>query len=680
MRRLTILLFATVGMVWCAAHAQEVSGTAIEEGNHAALYAAMDRVRPALVRIQVVWTDYAEGRELKYDTSGSGVIVTPQGHVVTNHHVAGHAARLFCTLLDKEEIEADLVGTDPLSDISVIKLRGDASRTFPMAAFGDSSRVAVGDTVFAMGSPLALSQSVTRGIVSNVEMIMPEWLRAWGEFKEDGEDVGALVKWIGHDASIAPGNSGGPLVNAAGEVIGINEISMGLSGAIPSNLVKDVSEQIIAGGKVVRAWLGVTVQPRLKHAAADRGVLISGVIEESPAARAGIRSGDLVVRVNGAETNVRFAEQIPDFNRLVAALPIGAPAELVVLREGRELALTVTPEEREPAKLKDHEIKAWGFVASDLSLVQAKEMKRKNRDGVLIRSVRPGGGAGDAKPAIRDKDVLVEVDGQPVRNVAELIAMTEQITAGKTEPTPVLAAFDRKTERNVTVVRVGIKNLEDPGLEVKKAWLPCETQVLTRDIAERIGRGELTGFRVTQVYAGAEAAAAGLQVGDIITSVDDTPLTASAPEHYEELPALIRQYRVGDMATLRVLRGSEEKAIPVVLPRAPKVVREMKEWRDEQFELSVRDISFFDKAREQWKDDQQGVLVSEVKPGGWAALGRLNVGDLIVEMNGAAVADVETFRSQMRAITEEKPKSVVLRVVRGIYTLYIEIEPKWDGN
>ena len=106
----------------------------------------------------------------------------------------------------------------------------------------------------------------------------------------------------------------------------------------------------------------------------------------------------------------------------------------------------------------------------------------------------------------------------------------------------------------------------------------------------------------------------------------------------------------------------------------------MKEWRDEQFELSVRDISFFDKAREQWKDDQQGVLVSEVKPGGWAALGRLNVGDLIVEMNGAAVADVETFRSQMRAITEEKPKSVVLRVVRGIYTLYIEIEPKWDGN
>jgi len=680
MYRLIFLLLATAGWVSGPVYAQAVLGPGHEAGGHTALDAAVNGVRPALVRIQVVWTDYSEGRELKYDTSGSGVIVTPQGHVVTNHHVAGHAARLFCTLLDKEEIEADLVGTDPLSDISVIKLRGEGSRTFPKAVFGDSSKVAVGDTIFAMGSPLALSQSVTRGIVSNVEMIMPDWIRAWGEFKEDGEDVGALVKWIGHDASIAPGNSGGPLVNAAGEVIGINEISMGLSGAIPSNLVREVSEQIIAGGKVVRAWLGVTVQPRLKHTGPDRGVLISSVIEDSPAARVGMQSGDLVVRVNSVETNARFAEQIPDFNRLVAALPIGAPADMVILRGEREIALTVVPEEREPAKHTDHEIKAWGFVASDLSLVQAKEMKRKNRDGVLIRSVRPGGGADNAKPAIQENDVLVEVDGKPVRNVAELIAQTEQITAGKTDPIPVLATFERKTERNVTVVRVGIKHLEDPGLEVKKAWLPCETQVLTRDIADRLGRGELTGFRVTQVYAAAEAESAGLEVGDIITAVDDTPLTANAPEHYEELPALIRQYRVGDTATLRVLRGQEEKNIPIVLPRAPKLVREMKEWRDELFELSVRDISFFDKAREQWKDNQQGVLVSEVKPGGWAALGRLNVGDLIVEVNGAAVTDIETFRSQMEAIAGEKPKSVVLRVVRGIYTLYIEIEPKWDGN
>lgn len=648
--------------------------------SRAALDAAVDGVRPALVRIHVVWTDYSEGREMKYDASGSGVVVTPQGHVVTNHHVAGHAARLFCTMLDKEEIEADLVGSDPLSDISVIKLRGGADRVFPTAAFGDSSKVLVGDTVFAMGCPLALSQSVTRGIVSNVEMIMPEWLRDWGEFKEDGEDVGALVKWIGHDASIRPGNSGGPLVSAAGEVIGINEISMGLSGAIPSNLVKEVSDQIITKGKVVRAWLGLTVQPRLKHAEADRGVLVAGVLDESPAAQAGVQSGDIVIRLNGVEVSARFAEQIPDFNRIVSASPIGAPVEMAVLRDGKEVLLQVTPTEREQAKLKDHEIKAWGVVASDLSLVQAKEMKRKDRNGVLIQSVRPGGGAGESKPAIEEKDLLVEVNGQPVNNVAELVAVTETITEGKTEPVPVLAAFERKMQRYETVVRVGTKDLDDPGLEVKKAWLPCETQVLTRDIAEQLGRKELKGFRVTQVYTGLAAEAAGLRVGDIVTAVDDTPLTADAPENYEELSALIRQYRVDDTANLHILRGTEEMTIPIVLPRSPKLVREMKEWREERFEFSVRDISFFDKAREQWKDDQQGVLVSEVKPGGWAALGHLNVGDLILDVNGKATAGVDSFHECMTAIGAEKPQSVVLRVTRGIYTIFIEIEPKWDTN
>ena len=641
---------------------------------------AVAKVKPALIRVHVVFTEYSDGRELKFESMGSGVIITKEGHAVTNHHVAGHATRLFCTLADKEEIEADLVGADPLTDLAVIKLKPEKPREFPVAVFGDSTKIKVGQPVLAMGSPMALSQSVTVGVISNVEMIMPEWLRAWGEMKEEGEDVGALVKWIGHDAKIAGGNSGGALVNIEGEIIGINEISMGLGGAIPANLVKGVAEQLVAKGNVRRAWLGISAQPRLKHAKEHQGVLISGALTDSPAAEAGIKSGDLLVRLNGTAVDVQFAEQMPDFNRLAADLPIGQPVEAVLLRDGKELTVKVTPVEREKAKLKERELKDWGFTASDISLLAAKEMKRKNREGVLVTSVRPGGGAGSAKPAIEPEDVLVEVNGKPVHNVRELVDITGQIREGKTEPVPVSTTFERKTERYLTMVKVGIKELEDPGLEVKKAWLPIETQVLTKDIAESLGRSDLTGFRITQVYAGSTAEKAGLKTGDFIVALDGEKLTASAPENYEELAALIRQYKVGSAAKLSVLRGAEPMTIPVELVLAPKLSREMKQYRDTKFDLTVRDITFFDKAREQWKAEQQGVMVADVKTGGWAALGHLTAGDLILAVDGTPMTDVLGFEAKMKAIAADKPQFVDFEVLRGIYTFYVELEPKWDNN
>ena len=177
------------------------------------LRAAVDRsvavVKPALVRIHVVSTTYRDGREQKYQSSGSGVIITPEGHVITNHHVVGHATRLVCTLSTREEIDAELVGTDPLTDIAVIKLLPADGRTFPVAPFGDSDRVRVGDDVLSMGSPYSLSQSVTLGIASNTEMVLLRRM-GYGAFRQDGEDVGTLVRWIAHDAVIYPGNSGGP--------------------------------------------------------------------------------------------------------------------------------------------------------------------------------------------------------------------------------------------------------------------------------------------------------------------------------------------------------------------------------------------------------------------------------------------------------------------------------------
>src|SRR5437879_2883525 len=230
----------------------------------AVVEAAIVRMRPTLVRIHVVSIEYREGRELKMQAVGSGAIISKDGFLVTNHHVAGHGARMVCTLWNREEIDAELVGTDPLTDISVLKLKPRKPREFVAARFGDSSKLAVGDSVLAMGSPMALSQSVTLGIISNIEMIMPRLFGTFGRFRLDGEDVGALVRWVGHDAAIYPGNSGGPLVNLQGEIVGINEIQFGLSGAIPGNLAHTIADAIIARGKIQRSWLGIDVQPLFK--------------------------------------------------------------------------------------------------------------------------------------------------------------------------------------------------------------------------------------------------------------------------------------------------------------------------------------------------------------------------------------------------------------------------------
>jgi serine protease Do len=545
------------------------------------------------------------------------------------------------------------------------------------AEFGDSAKIKVGDSVLAIGSPMALSQSVTLGIISNVEMIMPRLFGSSGRFRLDGEDVGSLVRWIGHDAQIYGGNSGGPLVNLQGEIIGINEIRFGLSGAIPGNLARNIAEQIIAQGRIQRSWLGIDVQPLFKHGKGETGVLLSGVITDSPASRGGLKPGDLLLRVGDAPTNVRYDEQMPDFMRLVTSLPIGKEITVVALRDDKEITFHLVPVERGELNPKQQELKQWGLTVRDLSFLTAKEMKRTNQNGILVTSVRPGGPSGEAKPALDSRDILIEVNNLPVNNMADLIEITRKLTDGKTEPLPVIATFERESRRYLTVVKLGIQEMRDPGLEVTKAWLPVETHVISREIAKQLGQPDLKGFYLTQVYADSSAEKAGLKPGDFITAVDDEKLTATGPEHEEEFSALIRQYDIGAKVQLTVLRDKKPLKIPVELVRSPKLKREMKKYRNEEFEFAARDVAFFDAAEEQWKPGQSGALVEEVKSGSWAELGALYAEDLIVEVDGKPVNDVDSLKGLMDEIARKKQDFVIMKVLRGIHTAFLELEPAW---
>lgn len=673
-----LLLLALCVLPWGAAVGRAAEENQPEGTVHAAMEAAIAAVKPALVKIHVVTVDYAEGREVKEEAFGSGVIIDKAGYVITNHHVAGNATYFTCTLADKQEFEATLIGTDALTDIAIIKLKTDAPRDFPFAKFGDSNAMRVGDRVFAMGSPLAFSQSVTMGVVSNTELVLPE------TFSEaltlDGEDVGSVVRWIGHDAVIYGGNSGGPLVNINGEIIGINEVDLGLSGAIPGNLAWQTAQQLMQHGKVQRSWVGLSVQPLLKSAVLKQGVLITGALGDSPAAKAGFLAGDTLLKLDGRPIEVRYKEQLPLFNQMVMELPVGKEIAAVVERDGKELTLHVTPAPRPETQAKTSEMKSWGMCASNITLLDSKAKQLASSAGVLVHSVTSGGPAGSAKPALEEEDVIQEVDGKPVNSLDDLQKLTEALTAGKDEPAPVTVAFQRHDEHYLTVVKVGLQELHDPGQEVRKAWLPIGMQVLTEELAKALNLEGRTGVRVTQVYPNSAAEKAGLQVGDIIVAVDDTAIEASQPEDVEVLPTMIRQYKIGSTVALTVFRKGQKSTLKVKLPESPRQFQELKKYADANYDFSVRDISFRDRVQEHWSETQPGVVTESVNDGGWAALGGLSAGDLITAIDGQPVTNVDGMEALMKKLAAGKPHTIVVQVKRSVFTAFLELQANWSQS
>jgi len=643
----------------------------VPENLRAKVDTAIRKVYPALVRVHVAAVDYFGGRETKYESSGSGAVVSADGYVVTNHHVAGRAKIIRCTMPDREEIDAVLVGTDALADIAVLKL-DLKGRKLPVAVWGDSSKLRVGDRVLAMGCPMALSQSVTLGIVSNVEMTFPKLYWPF-TFKLDGEDTGSLVKWIGHDAQIFPGNSGGPLVNLDGEIIGVNEISLGLGGAIPGNLAREVTLELIKHGEVRRSWIGAAVQARLKDSP-DTGALVGGVVPGSPAEKAGLKPGDLIIRYDGKSVDVQHAEQLPEFNRLTLTTPIGATVEIALKRDGKEQSVKLTTIARGTALGREAELREWGISVRELTLLTAKELKREPLTGVLVTGVRPGASAAESKPALAEGDIVTEVAGKPVNTVAQLIAVTTELTQGKTEPAAALVAFERKTEKLLTVVRLGIMESPDRSAETVKAWLPATVQALTAELAQALKLEGRTGVRVTRVFADAGDA---LKVGDIILKFDDEPVTAAQPEDVETFLAAVRQYKVGATVKLDLVRAGKPTTVNLKLGASPRSARELVEHRDAEFEFTARDLTFQDRESARIPAGEQGVLITSVESGGWAALAHLAVGDIVLKVDGKPMASLADLRARMKEIAAAKARRTVFFLRRGVHTLYLELEPAW---
>ncbi len=355
---------------------------------------------------------------------GSGVIVTADGYILTNHHVVEGSERITVTLTDNREYEAKVVGSDPPSDLAVLKIEAN---NLPVLPLGNSDQVRVGDVVLAVGNPLGIGQTVTAGIIS-------------AKGRSTGLGDGSFEEFLQTDAPINRGNSGGALVNTNGQLIGINSQilspsggSIGIGFSIPSNMAKDVMEQLIKGGRVRRSILGVLPQEITSEIARSlnlsevRGVLVREVSPDSAAERAGVRVGDVILRLNGAPVN-----DPNSFRNRIAGTPPNTEVTLSISRDGRAQDLrarlverteeTASNERVTPGSNRQTPTGALGVALSPLTGDEAQQrgLPAGTTGGLLVQNVDPEGAAADA--GIATGDVILSVNRQPVRTADDLSA------------------------------------------------------------------------------------------------------------------------------------------------------------------------------------------------------------------------------------------------------------------
>ncbi len=416
LRNIAPLLVALSWLFAVDAHAKaQESGIQLLEALQDIFIGLAEKVKPSVVNIAPASDGQAaregphgsrrEGPNTPIPGSGSGVIISKDGFILTNNHVVGDAESVEIRLSDKTKFTGKVVGKDPDTDLALLKI--EAGRALPVVPFGDSSKIKVGQWAIAVGNPFGLDRTLTIGVIS-----------ALGR---ENVNLSRYEDFIQTDASINPGNSGGPLFNVRGEVIGINtaiiNFAQGIGFAIPSNMAQSVMAQLMSKGKVTRGWLGVGIQPLTEELAGPfgvkegEGVLVNEVFAEDPAGKAGILPGDIILTVEGKPVDTPST-----LARLIAGFSPSEEVSVVVLRDGQKkifsVALVEKKGETETAVVERAE-EALGLTVQQATPELLERFKiKKEETGVLISKVEPGS-ASEAE-GLKEGDLIKELNREEV--------------------------------------------------------------------------------------------------------------------------------------------------------------------------------------------------------------------------------------------------------------------------
>lgn len=402
-----------------------IPGISLAGQNPSDLQAVIDKTKsevfPALVFVKPVVADYGSERQGIF---GCGVIIRPDGYIVTNRHIVNDAIAINCVLYDKRQFEAELIGSDRATDLALLKLPVEAG-PYPYADFGNSAELEEGDFVMAFGSPSALQRSINLGIVSNARC----YIGFNTEYKYN--------TWIQTDIAMNPAHSGGPLIDAKGKIVAIN--TLGLSGSdtglsIPASMVQDIIQRLKRDGVVIRAYTGLRLQALKDFHSntfvdSERGVLISGVEGNSPAAEADIRMGDILLKVNNNVVNGTYVEMLPGIWRLLADMPVDEPVSMLLKRGDEIIMVEVTPVYKGRLQVSDFDCKRWNMTVREIDKNETPQLYSQKEKGVYIQDIEQPGNA--VYSGLIRRDIILKMDNKTVETVRDVRRIYERTIKNK---------------------------------------------------------------------------------------------------------------------------------------------------------------------------------------------------------------------------------------------------------
>ena len=421
----TLIALAVIGCVVCAGCDAPASGggagvlTSSTNGLanldfREVVKLAQDRVFPSVVFVKCLSESHESGKKITSEVIGSGVLISADGELLTNWHVVDKAKEVRCLLYDGRALDAKVLGKDKDTDLALVKraLPADGPPV-PHAALGDSDRLKEGDFVMAMGAPWGLNRSVSIGIVSCTRRYLP------------GNSEYSL--WLQTDASISPGNSGGPLVNTDGEVIGINTRTVMIGGdmgfAVPAEVIRIIVPQLREHGKVNWSWTGLRLQPlkdfkRNIYFEGDSGVVVASTDPESPARQAGIEPRDRIVAIGEVPVTAVWEEDLPHLRRQIGLLEKNKPVDVRLIRDGKEMTIPFSPREKGKVEGEELDCPRWDMTVKSINQFDNPDLYFHRKKGVFVFGVKYPGNARSA--GLGEGDILLKIDGRPVETLDDV--------------------------------------------------------------------------------------------------------------------------------------------------------------------------------------------------------------------------------------------------------------------